>query len=218
MRVRHLPSSECLKKNADAKVDAEAAEDGIVHDDDSVKPYWFRDGGSDARIPNVRLPFAHNEEVSEYGEDDISGAPHEGEVGRHGTRLLHVEPEEEADERDEDRVEAPWFCGGGQGFMGGGSVGDTSFPRHRGVFPSAFMECRLFVLLENPECKCTSIERMEKIKGDIIPCPNSKSPLTFSGVPFWGLETFEAKFVKLSIVDRAQSSWWVITIWWFCFW
>jgi hypothetical protein len=132
MRVRHLPSSECLKENADAKVDAEAAEDGIVHDNNSVKPYRFRDGGSDAGFPNVRLPFAHNEEVREYGEDDISGAPHEGEVCRHGTRLSHVEPEEEANERDDDRVEAPWFCGGGQGFMDGGSVGNTSFRRHRG--------------------------------------------------------------------------------------
>jgi hypothetical protein len=61
--------------------------------------------------------------------------------------------------------------------------------------------------LENPGCKCTSIERMEKIKDDIIPCPNSKSPLTFFGVPFWGLETFEAKFVKLPIVDRSQILW-----------
>lgn len=62
--------------------------------------------------------------------------------------------------------------------------------------------------LEHPGCKCTAIERMQIIKGEIIPRPDSKSPLTFFGVPFWGLEAFEAKFVKLSIVDRAQSLWW----------
>lgn len=121
-----------------------------MHDNNSVKPYRFGDGGSDARISDVRLPFAHNEEVREYGEDDVSGAPHEGEVCCHGTRLSHVEPEEEADESDEDRVEAPWVCGGGQGFMDGGSVGNTSSRRHRDVFSSAFTERRLFFLPRTP--------------------------------------------------------------------
>ena len=110
-----------------------------MHDNHSVKPDGFGDGGSDARIPDVRLPFAHDQEVREDGEDDVSGAPHEGEVCRHGARHSHVEPEEGADESDEDRVEAPRFCGGGQGFMDGGSVGNASFRRHRDVLSSGFM-------------------------------------------------------------------------------